>query len=165
MKQIMKVTKQMNILIKSSSELKNYVTKIIVISIFLNFIWEMLQMPLYENFSFSVSTTIFCLLASLGDAIIVLIIYFIGSALFKSDSWFLRFNLKTIIYITVAGLILSVSGELIALNLNLWNYSSLMPESFYTSIGLSPVLQMIILPILIFKIVGVLMDFLNTRKK
>ena len=146
----------MNILIKNSSELKNYVTTIIVISILLNFVWEMLQMPLFDNFSFSGKTTIFCLLASIGDAIMILIIYFIGSALFKSYSWFLRFNLKTIIYITIAGLILSVSGELIALNLNLWNYSSLMPKLFFTSVGLSPVLQMIILPILTFMIAGVL---------
>ncbi|MEO8233020.1 MAG: hypothetical protein ABI638_12105 [Ignavibacteriota bacterium] len=146
----------MSILIKNSSELKNYVTKIIVISIFLNFVWEMLQMPLYENFSYSVTTTIFCSLASLGDAIMILIIYFIGSALFKNYSWFLRFNLKTIIYITIAGLVLSISGELAALNLNLWNYSPSMPKLFFTSVGLSPVLQMIILPILTFMITGVL---------
>jgi hypothetical protein len=119
----------------------------------------MLQMPLYENFSFSVTTTIFCLLASIGDAIMILIIYFIGSALFKSYSWFLKFNLKTITYITTAGLILSVSGELIALNLNLWNYSSLMPKLFFTSMGLSPVLQMIILPTLTFMIAGGLIKF------
>ena len=122
-------------------------------------------MPLYENFSFSGTTTVFCLLASLGDAMMILIIYFIGSALFKSYSWFLKFNLKTIIYISLAGLILSVSGELIALNLNLWNYSSLMPKLIFTSIGLSPVLQMIILPILTFRITGALINFLNMRKK
>jgi len=142
--------------IEHSSGLKNYVTKIIVTAFIMNFIWEMFQMPLYENFSFSGKTTIFCLLASIGDAIMILIIYFIGSALFKSYSWFLKFNFKTITYITTAGLILSVSGELIALNLNLWNYSSLMPKLFLTSIGLSPVLQMIILPTLTFIITGVL---------
>lgn len=147
--------------INNSSGLKNYVIKIIEISIVLNFVWEMLQMPLYENFSFSGTTTVFCLLASLGDAVMILIIYFIGSALFKSYSWFFRLNLKTIIYIALAGLTLSVSGELIALNLNLWNYSSLMPRLFFTSIGLSPVLQMIILPIFTFMIAGVLIKYDN----
>jgi len=143
-------------LIKHSSELKNYVTKIIVISIFLNFVWEMVQMPLYDDFSFSGETTVFCLLASIGDAVMILIIYFIGSVLFKSYSWFLKFNLKTIIYIALAGLILSVSGELIALNLNLWNYSRSMPKLFFTSVGLSPVLQMIILPVITFRLTSVL---------
>jgi len=147
--------------IEHSTGLKNYVIKIIVISFILNFVWEMVQMPLYENFSFSGTTTIFCLLASLGDAVMILIIYFIGSALFKSYSWFFRLNLKTIIYIAIAGLVLSVSGELIALNLNLWNYSSLMPRLFFTSIGLSPVLQMVILPILTFMIAGVLIKSVN----
>jgi hypothetical protein len=130
----------------------------------MNFVWEMLQMPLYENFSFSGKTTIFCLLATIGDAIMILIIYFIGSALFKSYSWFLKFNLKTITYITTAGLILSVSGELTALNLNLWNYSSLMPKLFLTSIGLGPVLQMIILPTLTFIITGVLIKSVKKNK-
>jgi hypothetical protein len=130
----------------------------------MNFVWEMLQMPLYENFSFSGKTTIFCLLATIGDAIMILIIYFIGSALFKSYSWFLKFNLKTITYITTAGLILSVSGELTALNLNLWNYSSLMPKLFLTSIGLGPVLQMIILPTLTFIITGVLIKSAKKNK-
>jgi len=161
MKRKMKMMKWMSILIKNSSELKNYVIKIIVISIVLNFVWEMVQMPLYENFSFSDKTTVFCLLASLGDAIMILIIYFIGSALFKSYSWFARINLRTIVYIAIAGLVLSVSGELIALNLNLWNYSSLMPKLFFTSIGLSPILQMIILPILTFMIAGVLIRSVN----
>jgi len=147
--------------IEHSTGLKNYVIKIIVISFILNFVWEMVQMPLYENFSFSGTTTIFCLLASLGDAVMILIIYFIGSALFKSYSWFFRLNLKTIIYIAIAGLVLSVSGELIALNLNLWNYSSLMPRLFFTSIGLSPILQMVILPILTFMIAGVLIKSVN----
>ena len=147
--------------IKNFSELKNYVIKIIVISFILNFVWEMVQMPLYENFSFSGTTTILCLLASLGDAVMILIIYFIGSALFKSYSWFCRLNLKTIIYIALAGLVLSVSGELIALNLNLWNYSSSMSKLFFTSIGLSPVLQMVTLPILTFIIAGVLIKSVN----
>jgi len=147
--------------IEHSTGLKNYVIKIIVISFILNFVWEMVQMPLYENFSFSGTTTIFCLLASLGDAVMILIIYFIGSALFKSYSWFFRLNLKTIIYIAIAGLVLSVSGELIALNLNLWNYSSLMPRLFFTSIGLSPILQMVILPILTFMIASVLIKSVN----
>ena len=65
----------MNILIKYFTELKNYVTKIIVISFFLNFVWEMIQMPFYDNFSISSTTTIFCLLASIGDVIMILIIY------------------------------------------------------------------------------------------
>ncbi|MDP2303418.1 MAG: hypothetical protein Q8N03_13450 [Ignavibacteria bacterium] len=69
--------------------------------------------------------------------------------------------MKTIIYIAIAGLALSVSGELTALNLNLWNYSSLMPKLFFTSIGLSPVLQMVILSILTFMIAGVLIKSVN----
>ena len=59
-----------------------------------------------------------------------------------------------------AGLTLAVSVELASLRLDLWSYSNLMPNLIFLGIGLSLVLQMLILPISFFQLIK-----LRTYKK
>ncbi len=138
--------------IRKIESIRTYIIRIFVISVILNFVWETAQIPFYYNNQITISTTLFCLIASLGDGIMILIIFFTGKIIFKNNYWIENLNIKKISLILTAGLLLSIIVELAALKLNLWSYSNLMPTLMFLGIGLSPVLQMLILPISVFQL-------------
>jgi len=141
--------------IKKTKSINTLIYYIVVISVLLNFIWEMAQMPFYKDMPWNFNTIVFCFAASLGDSVMILIIFFIGVIFLKDNYWIKDFNLRNILFTLSAGLILAVIVELAALSLGLWNYSSLMPKLIFLDIGLSPVLQMLILPISVFKLIKI----------
>ena len=112
-------------------------------------------MPFYYNYHFNLTNTIFCFIASLGDGIMILIIFFTGKFIFKNNYWIENLNFKKILYMLILGLTLSVIVELAGLRLGLWNYSNLMTNLTFLGVGLSPVLQMLILPLVVFQIVKI----------
>ncbi len=149
--------------IKNIHNRNSIVIKIAFVAFLLNFVWEMLQMPLFSDNDFSLITNTYCFLASIGDVLLVYIIYFAGVFLLKDYKWFYFWNIEKIALVILLGLILSVAGELTAIKLNLWNYSNLMPKLVSGSVGVSPVLQMIILPFLTFQIVSLLIKSNNKK--
>ena len=68
---------------------------IIIFSFILNFIWEMLQMPLYKNMTFSWQSTSFCALASVADMLMVLLLYNAFTVFTKSSLWVFSIFCKT----------------------------------------------------------------------
>jgi sterol desaturase/sphingolipid hydroxylase (fatty acid hydroxylase superfamily) len=110
----------------------------------------MAQMPLYKNMPWNLDTSFFCLAASIGDAVMILIIYFITALLLKNPKWLGDLNNKKIIVSSVVGFGIALLFEKIALYYGLWSYSNLMPILPLGQIGISPILQMLILPFLVF---------------
>jgi hypothetical protein len=112
---------------------------VFIVAVSLNYLWELAQAPLYiglENYNARVFWH--CFVASLGDGIIVLLIVAAG--------W--------IILIT-AGFILAVVVEWVAVhNLGRWEYRRMMPKLPGLNIGLVPIVQMLVLPPIIFGIVA-----------
>ncbi len=129
-----------------------HIKNIIILSIPINFIWEMLQMPLYSNMHWDLRSSLYCSVASIGDAVMILIIYFFVSFLLKNKYWILELQINSIILSILIGFVLSFMVEDMALTLNLWKYSNLMPTLINSNIGVSPILQMVILPLLVFKL-------------
>jgi len=83
----------------------------ILLSLRLNFIWEMLQMPLFKNMSLSWQSTLFCALASVADMLIVLFLYNAFAVSTKSSLWVFSISGKqTVLLILIDG-IGAVSGE------------------------------------------------------
>jgi hypothetical protein len=56
---------------------------IIIIAFVLNFVWEITQMPLYQGYAFDAKHIAFCGLASVADAIMVLLLYLVFATLYK----------------------------------------------------------------------------------
>ncbi|HED06789.1 MAG TPA: hypothetical protein ENI57_01580 [Ignavibacteria bacterium] len=138
--------------IKKIGNIRAYIIHIFVISVILNFVWETAQIPFYYNSQITFSKILYCFIASLGDGIMILIIFFTGKIIFKNNYWIENLNFKKLSLILMAGLFLAVIVEITALRLDLWGYSNLMPKLMFLSIGLSPVLQMLILPISVFQL-------------
>jgi len=127
---------------------------LVAVTFILNLIWENLQMPLYTSYVWHAIWGINCVKASLGDILIVLLMY-IPIAVYKNKfAWFKNYTKTDIIIFLGIGLLIAIGFEKFALATNRWQYSSFMPIIPFINVGLSPILQMLILPFVTLKIVN-----------
>ena len=88
-----------------------------------------------------------CIQASGGDALILLVSFWIVTILMKSREWLLLLTPYRIGLFIVPGIIITVVFEAMATGtLNRWVYSDEMPIIPVIGTGLSPFLQWVILP-------------------
>ncbi len=126
---------------------KRYLLITLVLSLLLNLAWEVIQMPLYKDASFDIQNIAFCGLASVADAIMVLLIYFVLALIYKEPLWIKHLNLKRTLIIVLIGGTGAVLAEMRHLSQDNWAYASLMPIVPFINVGLSPVLQFMFLPV------------------
>ncbi len=129
---------------------KQYVLNVLLFAFLFNTVWEILQIPLYKEGAYSWSHVLFCVLASVADAIMVLLIYFGFSFIYKNPVWIKKMNPEKIIFLILAGGVGAVLAETRHLSIGTWSYATAMPIIPVLNVGLSPVLQFMILPSLIY---------------
>ena len=127
---------------------KRLVLKITIIALLLNLIWEMVQMPLYKGSSYSIEQIAFCTLASVADALMVLLLYFGVSFIFRSPLWIQHLKWQQITIVILIGFTGAVLAEMWHLSSGSWAYDNSMPIIPLVNVGISPVLQFMILPLL-----------------
>ncbi len=121
------------------------------ISIFaflLNFVWELLQMPLFAGFSDFrfYQVLLHCTKATFGDVVISLVAFAGACLITRSRMWIISMNKAGVVSFLAIGLVITVIFEILATGpLNRWEYSELMPTF---GVGLAPVAQWVILPLL-----------------
>ncbi len=118
-----------------------------------NYPWEIAQAPLYAGTEWSGRSLWHCFVASLGDGLLVLLIFAVGWAVVGRRSWFERPRARGWAAMEIAGLSTGIGVELAAVHvLGRWAYSPRMPLVPGLGIGIVPVVQMLVLPPLIFHI-------------
>lgn len=111
-----------------------------------NFIWEMSQVALYKpHFDGVLDLILVHIRATIGDVIILLIIYALLSLVLRDTRWILKNKTMPLVLASFFGFILAVAIEKYALATGRWVYSELMPIIPFVGVGLSPVLQLTIL--------------------
>jgi hypothetical protein len=124
---------------------------VIVFGFLLNFPWEMLQAPFFTGMTEGPfwEITRHCTEATLGDILILLISYWAVAAFTgRKRLWILKPKRQEVIFFLSIGLFITVVFEILATGpLKLWEYKEIMPT--YFSIGLAPMLQWIILPLVL----------------
>ncbi len=115
----------------------------------LNLLWEAIQAPLFV-FDQQSSTFLLtgCLLFCSGvDAFMTLTSYCALSVVARSRYWFLARRLSHWVSFVGIGLVLALASEYTAIHYrNLWQYSERMLVVPGLDIGLTPILQWLILP-------------------
>lgn len=140
-------------LLKQSTHKKTFklfAFRVAILAFLLNFAWELIQMPLYQGSSYSISFIGFYALASVADAIMVLLLYFGFALILKNMFWIEFLNTQQIIVVILTGGIGAVLSEMRHLSLGSWVYDDSMPIIPYVNVGISPVLQFMILPLLTY---------------
>ena len=127
---------------------KNLVFTMAAAAFLLNLIWEIVQMPLYKDGSYSLSHITFCALASVADALMVVLIYLGVALIYKSPLWIKDLKWQQVVLVILIGGVGAVLAEMRHLSLGSWAYSALMPIVPVANVGVSPVLQFMFLPLL-----------------
>ena len=116
---------------------------------FLHFVWEMWQIPLYVGMAEASHWAAVqqCTLATLGDGCIALAAYSISAIVARDRFWLLQRRDSIFAIYIIIGLVITVFFEILAIELyGRWQYSELMPTLPVINVGLSPLLQWIIIP-------------------
>lgn len=134
---------------------KKIVSRIFIIFVsasLINYFWEIGQKPFFQVEAGFGEFAIHCIVPSLGDGLILLIIYTVGLFVFRKLDWSDHPGLAGYALILLTGFVIAVAIEWYATHvLGRWSYSLRMPHFPWLNIGFVPVLQMLILPPIIFR--------------
>ena len=127
---------------------------IMIIAFGTNFIWEKLQIVLYKDYETFIARLPLpvALYTTLVDTGIVLAIYLFIAVTSKNLFWVQSIKARHIWQSMLIGIIISTIIEWHALVQGQWAYNEAMPIIPLLQVGLSPILQMIILPLVSFSI-------------
>lgn len=131
----------------NKSAFKRFTLIVMIVAYVLNFSWEIIQMPLYKNSSYNIEHIAFCALASVADAIMVLLIYFGFAVIYKNPLWVQNLTLPRILILMLVGGFGAVAAEIRHVSSGTWAYDTSMPIIPVVDVGLSPVLQFMLLPV------------------
>ena len=145
-----------------TTESMRSVSRVFLIAVLLNYVWELAQAPLYVGLEqYNAAVFWHCFIASLGDGVLVLLIVAVGWLFFQRRDWFERPGVAGYVIMLTSGLVLAVVVEWVAVHmLARWEYTDKMPTLPELRIGLVPIGQMILLPALVFRAVA----FIRPRK-
>lgn len=124
--------------------------RILIIGFIVNLIWENAQAFLYTGYSGFKEHFWACFVASIVDALVILLIYLFFALYYKNLFWPRRNSLIRYTFVAVIGGALAVGFELWALEKGEWSYARNMPV--VVGIGLSPLIQLMTLPALTYSI-------------
>jgi hypothetical protein len=125
---------------------------VFIVAVAINYPWELAQAPLYEGMSDFSLALWHCFMASLGDGLLVLLIFAAGWAALRRSDWFVNPGWRGYLVMLAAGLGAGVVVEWAAVHvMGRWAYAPRMPVIPILNIGITPITQMLALPPLIFR--------------
>lgn len=127
-------------------------------ALLLNYPWEFLQVPLYERMPQAPHWEAIkaCSRAAAGDAVIALAAYWAVAVWLRSRDWVLKPTLAATLAFMGLGVLITTALERLAvagLWVERWSYSALMPVVPGLGVGLSPMMQWLVLPPLVLWLV------------
>ena len=138
------------------SQFAKTVMVIFVTAVFFNYPWELVQAPLYMGMEQFRTAAWHCFMASLGDGLLVLIILAAGWVGLHRYDWFVHPGVQGYGVMLMTGLVLGIAIEWISMYLlGRWMYTAQMPLVPGLDVGVVPIVQMLILPPVIFRLVAV----------
>jgi len=122
-------------------------------ALLLNFAWEILQAPLYEGMANMphAQVTKSCLQATVGDVVIMLLAYGVVAVARGDRHWIAAANGWQVALFVGVGVSITAGIEWLATRgywIATWSYSPAMPMVPGADIGLVPLLQWVLLPLL-----------------
>jgi len=132
------------------------IATVFVLAVVVNYPWELAQAQLYEGMNDFSLALWRCFVASLGDGILVLLIFGAGWAALRRSDWFVNPGRLGYLVMLASGLVIGIVVEWAAVHvMGQWTYAPRMPVIPTFNIGLAPVAQMLALPPLVFRAVAV----------
>lgn len=136
--------------VKPALGLMVLVCTIFVIAFLLHFVWEMLQIPFYDDMMTAEHkvAVLFCAKATLGDALIAVLCYLAVAMLTRDAQWILGNLVWPFLLYIALGILVTVFLEYLATEvLDRWQYGLNMPRIPVLGTGVLPLMQWMILPV------------------
>jgi hypothetical protein len=127
-------------------------TNVAIFAFLVNLPWELAQVPLYAGMATARhwSAILVCGAATLGDVVIALAAFWAVASVVGARRWVLAPTRGPVVGFVVAGLLVTIVTERLATGpLGRWAYAEGMPLVPLLEVGLSPLLQWIVLPLLV----------------
>jgi hypothetical protein len=127
-------------------------TNVLIFALLLNFVWEFAQVPLFASMSTADhwAAIAVCARATLGDALIALIAFWAAAITGGSRRWILEPRRSQLITYLAVGIAITIVMEWLATRvLDRWAYAPSMPIIPLLGVGLSPIIQWLIVPLLL----------------
>lgn len=123
---------------------------LIFFAFLLNFVWEFLQVPFFQSLSRMPhwEAVKFCALATVGDAAIMLVAFWCIAVAARTRRWILNPDRQQLAGFVGLGVAMTIVLELSARSTGRWEYTDAMPVIPLLGVGLVPLLQWAILPML-----------------
>jgi hypothetical protein len=117
----------------------------------INFVWEMLQAPLFVGMLEMPrwDATALCLQAAAGDAVMIVIAFAVVALGTRDPTWMLRLRPGRLGAFASLAALQGLALEWLSLQLERWTYGPDMPIEPLFGLGLGPILQWLILPLAI----------------
>ncbi|HKQ05638.1 MAG TPA: hypothetical protein VJ464_10935 [Blastocatellia bacterium] len=133
--------------IRKPGWLRQFLVRLFAVALALNWFWEMLQMPGFEQMMGRPwrTTVLTCTVAALGDAAITLGIYALVALITKRWRWPSEGRWKTYLAASLSGAAVAIVIEKASLAVDFWSYSSRMPVVPVFGAGFWPLLQLTLL--------------------
>ena len=109
-----------------------------------NYAWEMLQMPLYDGMTDGWAR---CAHAAVSDVAVLAFLYAVMAAAAASWLWFRESPIPRSLALAAIAFLTAVLIELRALAAGKWSYADEMPLVPPFEVGLSPLVQMVVIPL------------------
>lgn len=121
-----------------------------------NFVWEMLQAPLFVGMLEMPrwDATALCLQAAAGDAVMIVIAFVVVALGTQDRTWMLRPRPARLWAFALLAALQGLALEWLSLRLQRWSYGPAMPVEPLFGLGLTPILQWLILPLALLWAVG-----------
>lgn len=91
-----------------------------VVAVLFNYPWERVQSSLYVGMDGANAASWLCLLASLIDGLLVLVIFTTGCFIFRRRDWFKNPGISGYVLMVVTGFMISIGVEWATLHLGQW---------------------------------------------
>lgn len=114
-----------------------------------NALWEVAQLPLYTASAEPSGHLLKCLRAAVDDVGILALLYGAMALAARQLDWWRQFSLPRAILLAGIGVAVAILIEMRALEAGRWAYSASMPLVPGVGVGWSPVLQMVVIPIVL----------------
>lgn len=139
----------------------SWLVSVAVVSFVLNYIWEMVQMPLFttgrgqpfpSDIAFAVQH---CFIPTLGDVLVAGGTLVAGWMVYRRVDWIRQLSTRDVLVISVVLVVVAIFVEVVNVHfLHRWAYSRLMPVVPVLGVGGLPMVQLALLTLLTFWIVG-----------
>lgn len=143
---------------------RRFVGAVAGLSFLLNYGWEIGHCPLYTVCVYDRPHMIFLALASLADVIMAGLLYFGFALIYRNGLWVSHLSTSRVFWLILVGGAGATVSEIAHLAAGNWAYTDRMPIIPGIEVGLTPVLQFAILPVLIYSLSIGLIKFHETSQ-